>query len=189
MSTDATGVATTRTRSVPVTSVPLVSLAVMIASPAPTAVSCPSALTVATLGALEVQVKGAYRRSPAFENAVASRRIRCPEARVAVEGDRSIFAAGPGTIWTSMRSDTGRPPGTRATTVTVSVPVDPLRTSPVESTSPSKRPPCPKKRTIAPGTGLPSASTAVALIRMVSCAGTVSLRPGWTTTFAIWACV
>ena len=54
MSTEATGVATTRTRRVPVTSVPLVSFAVMMASPAPTAVSWPSLRTVATRGALEV---------------------------------------------------------------------------------------------------------------------------------------
>ena len=42
----------------PVTSLPAASFAVMIASPAPTAVSRPSLRTVATLGALEVQAIG-----------------------------------------------------------------------------------------------------------------------------------
>ena len=42
---------------------------------------------------------------------------------------------------------------------------------------------------MAPGTGFPSASTAVAMSRMVSCAGTVTLSPGWMTSLAMGLCL
>ncbi len=77
-------------------------------------------------------------------------------------------AAGPATMRTSTRSTMGRCPGMIATTATGIVPVAPERTRPSESTSPSKRPPCPWKRTRTPSTGLPAASSACAERRNVS---------------------
>ena len=61
---------------------------------------------------------------------------------------------------TSIFSTTGRPPGTIAVTAIGTVPGEPARTQPNESTAPWNRPPCALNRTIAPGMTLPRASSA-----------------------------
>jgi hypothetical protein len=97
----------------------------------------------------------------------------------------TTLAAGPGSIFTSTTSVTGRVPGTSATTVTGMVPVEPERTRPVVSTRPSNRAPLDwtyRKRTLS--TGFPLASSACAVSRSVSRATIVGLA-GVTTTFAM----
>ncbi len=116
---------------------------------------------------------------------MAVSRRRWPTTIRVTWGATPIRAAGPGTIWISTRSTTGLVPGTRAMTLTASVPVEPERTRPVESTVPSNRPPDPKNRMAASGTGWPCASSARAVSRSVSSACIWSEVPGNTSSRAI----
>ena len=159
--------------------------AVIVARPGATALRTPSADTFTTPGAELFQVKLSSRLSPACEKLAAVSRSRCPATSLVTCGATAIRAAGPGTICTSTRWITGLVPVTLACTLTASVPVEPDRMRPVESTVPSKRPPAPKNRMVASGTGCPSESSARAVRRSVSPAGIWSEVPGRTSRRAI----
>jgi hypothetical protein len=116
-------------------------LAEIVARPGATAVTIPSAVTRATAGALLLHPMVSSRTSPSAEWLDAPRRRRCPTTSAPGVGAISTRAAGPGSIFTSTRSITGFAPGTRPTTLTGSVPVEPANTSPSGVTSPSKEPP------------------------------------------------
>ena len=157
----------------------------IVARPAATAVSTPSGDTRTTAGAELFHAIVSSRRSPACEYDAAVSRIRWPATSLVTAGDTVTRAAGPGTMCTSTRSTTGLVPSTRAITLTASVPVEPELIRPVESTFPSNRPPAPKKRIVASGTGWPIESSARATSRSVSPAGIWSEVPGSTSSRAI----
>jgi hypothetical protein len=139
----------------------------------------------ATLGAELFHVSLSSRWSPVAENAVPLSTTRWPTTSLGGAASMETLAAGPGTILTSTTSVTGRVPGTRATTVTGMVPVEPDRTRPVVSTRPSNRAPPDwmyRKRTFS--TGRPLASSAWALSCSVSRAAMTGFA-GVTTSLAM----
>ena len=104
--------------------------------------SRPDGLTATMAGASELQITSSYRRSSLAEYGVAITCMVCPAYSLVTIGSRAILAAGPGKIVTRANAVAGDPPPVGLTNaVTVSVPVAPPATSPVESTEPSKRPP------------------------------------------------
>jgi hypothetical protein len=143
------------------------------ALPGATASRSPSLDTRTTAGRSLVHCTRSLRRSSAFEYTVAPRRTRWPMASRAGFGDTATRAAGPGTIETSNRSTTGFTPGTIAIAVIGIVPTEPAVSFPVESTTPSKKPPAFRNTMRAFGTGFPASSSSCALKRRVSPATTV----------------
>src|SRR5215217_4087379 len=74
-------------------------VAVIVASPAPTAVARPDVgSTVATLGALDVQAIEVLTACPAASSAVAVNCCVAPAVIVAVDGTTAIDATGPTTM-------------------------------------------------------------------------------------------
>ena len=109
--------------------------AVTTAVPDATAVATPSA-TRTTRGFELAHVMASSRASFEAERAVAARRMRCPASIFDTAGVTLTDAAGPGRIRTSIFSTTGRPPGIIAVTAIGTVPGEPARTQPNESTEP-----------------------------------------------------
>jgi len=129
------------------------------------------------------QVTVSWRASPSSLVTLAESRSRWPATSFVTRGVIAIRAAGPGTIFTSVRLMYGREPVTSATTATGIVPVEPAVTRPVLSTLPSNRPPAARNNTRTLAMGWPAESRASARNRSVS-PGVRTPRAGVSTTSA-----